>query len=170
MKDKSVKKKVKIIRKLDVKTGVKNPTAFPWDFQDGSMSEIKVANVFEFIPGKQRGRFMDEIYRLLSKDGLATFTVPYYASWVGNFDYRYEWPPFSLQSFLVFDKAWREVNRPDCKLNCDFEFNYVCNEDGNLVGRNDEFKVFAQTFYNNSIMSLQLVFRKKQNVTNSTSK
>src|SRR5205085_5756293 len=79
----------------------------------GKIKELTVIGVFEYIPGKLRGKFMDEVYRMLAPDGKATFVVPHWQSTRGFQDFRYAWPPLCEQSFLYFNKSWREANKLD---------------------------------------------------------
>src|SRR5436190_13596008 len=103
------------MKKLDVLADIKQPQVFPWKIKAGSIDELTCIGVFEYIPGKLRGKFMDEVYRVLAPDGKATFTVPHWQSTRAFQDFRYEFPPLSEQSFLYFNKGWREAN----KLNLD---------------------------------------------------
>src|SRR6266404_4304963 len=103
----------KKIKTLNILTDIKNPQKFPWSYKDNSIDEVACVGVFEFIPGKLRGKFMDEVYRILKPEGKAAFTVSYWNTARGVQDFRYEWPPLSEQSFLYFNKGWREVNNLD---------------------------------------------------------
>ena len=113
-----------VIEKLDVLADVKNARDFPWPYVDESVKELTCVGVFEFIPGKMRGKFMDEVYRILTPDGKATFAVVYWNSARSIQDFRVEWPPLCEQSFLYFNKEWRKVNNIEVDLICDFDFQY----------------------------------------------
>jgi hypothetical protein len=108
--------------KVDVLKDVPNYLEYPWPYDDNSVMELTCAGVFEYIAGKQRGRFMDEVYRVLSPEGKAAFMVPYWNSARGCQDFRYEWPPVCEQSFIYFNKGWREANKIDMDIVCDFDF------------------------------------------------
>jgi SAM-dependent methyltransferase len=155
------KKKIKISSTLDVATGVKHLTAFPWDFADESFSEINCTGVFEYIPAKLRGKFMDEIFRILAPDGKMAMTVPYFTSWIAIHDFRIEWPPLSEQSFLLFNKVWRETNKKDLKLKCDFDYTYGYTAEAEVAARNDETRSMQIKYYNNTVQSLHLMFTKR---------
>src|SRR5882724_9714650 len=90
--------------KVDVLADISHPQEFPWSYADDSIDELMCAGVFEYVPGKLRGKFMDEVYRVLVPNGKATFTVPYWNTARGMWDFRYEWPPLCEQSFLYFNK------------------------------------------------------------------
>src|SRR6267154_3511474 len=102
--------------KVDVLKDIPNYLEYPWPYDDNSVKELTCGGVFEYIPGKLRGRFMDEVYRVLAPDGKAAFTVPYWNSARGAQDFRYEWPPLCEQSFLYFNKGWREANKLDIDM------------------------------------------------------
>jgi len=156
-----VKKKIAITQSLDVATGVKHPSVFPWDFEDKSINEINCTGVFEFIPAKLRGKFMDEIFRILTPDGRMALTVPYFTSWIAIHDFRIEWPPLSEQSFLLFNKEWRGVNKKDLNLKCDFDYTYGYTAEAEVAARNDETRSMQIKYYNNTVQSLHLMFTKR---------
>src|SRR5690349_8256886 len=107
---------------LNIAEDIKNYKQLPWKIKSGSIDEIVCINVFEFIPGETRGKFMDEVYRVLSNIGKATFIVPYWNSAIGIQDYRYQYPPLVEQSFMYFNKGWREANNLKLGIICDFDF------------------------------------------------
>ena len=147
------------MKKLDV-AGIKNPQSFPWKIKANSIAELTCAGVFEYIPGNLRGKFMDEVYRVLAPDGKATFTVPFWNSARAIQDYRYEWPPLCEQSFLYFNKGWREANKLKLGLKCDFDFTYGYAWEATTAARSDEARTFNTKHYCNCIDAVQLVLTK----------
>jgi hypothetical protein len=131
------------------------------DYSTDAYKEIVCIGVLEFIPGKDRGAFMDECYRILTKDGKMTVMVPYWNSWRSYYDPRFEWPQFCEQSFLCYNKSWREVNMKDLELECDFDFTYGYAWDTETQSRNDESRAFWTKRYANSVDSLQLTMTKR---------
>jgi len=129
--------------------------------EDGSVKEIVCTGVLEFIPGKGRGMFFDECYRVLANDGKMTVTVPYWNSWRAYYDPRFEWPPFCEQSFLVYNKAWREANMKGLELESDWDFTYGYAWDAETMARNDESRAFWTKHYTNSVEALQLTLTKR---------
>ncbi len=127
----------------------------------GSVKELTCAGVFEFVPGKLRGKFMDEVYRVLTKDGKATFIVPYWSSARGIHDYRYEWPPLCEISFMHFNKGWREANKLHPELKCDFDFTYGYAWEAETAARNEQARTFNTKHYVNCVDALQLVLTKR---------
>lgn len=150
-----------LFEKVDILTEVKNPRDFPWPYEDESVKEISCVGVLEFVPGKLRGQFMDEIYRILVVEGKATFSVPYWNTAMGVQDFRYEWPPICEQSFLYFNKGWREQNKVETDLKCDFDFTYGYSPDPETAARNEESRSFYIKHYTNCIQVLQLILTKR---------
>src|SRR4030095_4537805 len=111
-----------IPQKIDIKTDVKHPLVFPWPYADESVKEVSCVGVLEYIPGKLRGEFMDEIYRILIPGGVLQVGVLYWNSSLAYHDYRFEWPPLAEQSFLMFNKDWRRENQKDVDIVADFDF------------------------------------------------
>jgi hypothetical protein len=146
---------------LDIQKDIPDPQRLPWPVKTGSVSEIICTNVFEFIPGKARGKFMDECYRVLAPEGKATFAIRYWNSAPAIQDYRYEWPPIAEQSFLYFNKNWREANSLKLGLACDFDFTYGYSVDPDTANRNDETRSFAIKNYSNCVNFLQVVLTKR---------
>lgn len=142
------------IEKLELKKG------HLFTEENESVKEIVCTGVLEYVYGENRGWFFDQCYRILVPGGKITVTVPYWTSWRSIWDYRFEWPPFCDQSFLVYDKKWREANT-DVKLECDFDWvgGYIF--EGDTVNRNNESRAFWTKHYTNSIDALQLTLTKR---------
>ena len=154
-------RKHKLIEKLDVLTDIADPQSFPWRYRSNSVKELTCTGVFEFIPGRLRGQFMDEVYRILAPDGKAAFTVAYWNTARSIQDYRYEWPPVSEQSFLYFNKGWREANNLNLDLVCDFDFTYGYSPDAETAARNEESRSFYIKHYTNCVDALHLMITKR---------
>lgn len=156
------KKQIKktLIEKIDILTDIKNPQQFPWPYKDNSVKEITCAGVFEFIPGKLRGEFMDEVYRVLIPDGKIAISVVYWNTARGIQDFRYEWPPLSEQSFLYFNKGWRDVNKLDLGIKANFSFTYGYTPEAETAARNDESRNFYIKRYTNCVDALHLMLVK----------
>lgn len=130
-------------------------------YETGSVKEISVTGVLEFIPGKERGKFMDELYRILHSEGKVTITVPYWSSWRAYYDARFQWPPFNEQSFLCYNKEWREANTKGLDLECNFDFSYGYGWSAETIARNDESRAFWTSHYTNCVDALQLTLTKR---------
>ncbi len=126
-----------------------------------SVKDIVCTGVLEFVPGRDRGAFMDQCYRILVPGGKMTITVPYWTSWRAYYDSRIEWPPFCEQSFLYYNKTWRETNMKELKLECDFDFTYGYVWSADTQSRSDESRSFWTAHYANAVDALQLMLTKK---------
>jgi len=154
------KAKLKLVEKLDLST-IDNQK-FPWPFAENSVQEITCVGVFEFVPAKLRGAFMDEMYRVLVPEGKAVILTPYWSNMKGVQDYAYEWPPLAESSFLYFNKGWREANNIKRGLKCDFDFTYGYNVEQETGNRNDESRSFYIKRYTNSVEALHVVLTKRK--------
>lgn len=137
---------------------------YPWPFDDGSVSEIHSSHFFEHIAGHDRPRFMEEVYRVLETGGKATFITPYYKSPRATQDFTHMWPPISEESYLYFNKNWREQNKLThgyYDIKCDFDFTFGYAIDPNWQLRSEESKVFALRHYWNTISDLYVTLIKR---------
>ncbi len=147
---------------------------FPWPFEDNSVDEIFASHFFEHVPQKIRGKFMDEIYRILKpceKDpnnpnipikGFCQFIVPYWSSMRSVQDFTHEWPPICETSFLYFNKQWRDTNKlSHYGVKCDFDFSYAYSPDPILMTKNEVYRAEAFKSDINSIMDLNVTLMKR---------
>jgi hypothetical protein len=133
---------------------------FPWQWQDGSVEEFKCAEVFQYVPGRKRLPFMEELYRVLAPEGKATILTAYYASAMAFADYELEWPPVCEQSFLFFNKKWRETNNITAPIKCDFEFGYGFAWSPEVAARSTEVQAEFLKSRLNVAQKLQVVLTK----------
>src|SRR5215831_6308944 len=141
---------------------LKDPEAllrFPWPYDDESVREITCLNVFEFIPGRDRGRFMDEIYRILVPEGTLKIACLHWNNAIAYHDYRIQWPPVAEQSFLIFNRDWREKNNKTVDLKCNFDFTYGYNYEPDIALRSAETQAFQGRHYANTAHDVQLVMK-----------
>jgi predicted SAM-dependent methyltransferase len=139
----------------------------PWPFADNSVEEAHCSHFFEHVPHLLRGKFADELYRVLAPGGKATFITPYFQSIRATQDFTHEWPPVSPNSYLYFNKGWRDTNKlthGHYDLKCDFDFTYGYSINGAWTTKAEEARNFAINHYNNVIDDLHvtLVSRKKE--------
>jgi hypothetical protein len=146
---------------IDIKNDISNPTKYPWPYKDGSVSELTCANVFEFIPGPERPKFMDEVYRVLEDGGKANFLVRYWNNASAYQDYAYEWPPLCEQSFLYFNAGWRKTNGLDRPMKCNFDFVYGYDVEPDTANRHDEVRSHNIKYFNNVVQILRLQLTKR---------
>src|ERR1700752_2381573 len=72
-------------------------------YRNQTVQEVAVLGLLEYIPGKDRGTFMDELYRILVPGGKATIAAAYWTTASAVQDYLVEWPMICEQSFLFFN-------------------------------------------------------------------
>lgn len=107
---------------------------FPWDFPDGSISEVHSAHFFEHIPAKLRAPFMDEVWRICEPGAKVTIITPHWDSVRAIQDFTHEWPPIAAESFLYFNAAVRKNSGLEhMGIKCDFDLFTGRDEIGDLV-------------------------------------
>lgn len=135
---------------------------FPWPFEDASVTEVHASHFFEHVPQNIRFKFMDELWRILTVGGTATFITPYYSSMRAIQDPTHQWPPIAESSYLYFNKEWRKSNKLDhYDVKCDFDFSYGYIPDPESSLRNSETQAFWFKHYVNSILDLQVTLVKR---------
>ena len=134
---------------------------FPWAWTDNSVEEFLCTDVMHYVPGKLRPRFMDELYRILIPGGKATIIVAYYSTSLAFADYNLEWPPLCEQSFLYFNKGWRDANKLPYPVKCDFDFTYGYILVPEVATRSTEVQTFQVKSYLNTVQRLQVILTKR---------
>lgn len=127
----------------------------PWPFESDSVDEVFSSHFFEHVPAKRRYAFMNELYRILKVGGKALIIVPYAGSMRAVQDASHEWPPICENSFLYYNRQWREANKLThgvyAEAKCDFDFTYGFSHPLDIQVRSDEARGFAARHYLNSI-------------------
>ena len=135
---------------------------FPWPFDNESVAEVHCSHFFEHVPQQLRGKFMDELYRVLVKGGTGFFITPYWSSMRAIQDPSHMWPPIAESSYLYFNKGWREANKLDhYDIHCDFDFGYGYGMDQETAARNPETQQFWAKHYVNSVSDLHVTVTKR---------
>lgn len=141
---------------------------YPWPFEDNSVDELHSSHFFEHIPGLDRPAFMDELYRVLKPKAQAQFIIPYARSMRSIQDFTHQWPPVAEESFLYFNKGWREANKLThgyYEMVCDFDYGFGHNIDNHWMMRNEESRAFAMKHYWSVAADLVVVLTKRAPVT-----
>lgn len=137
------------------------PEKFPWVLKDESVEEAFSAYLFQRIPGKDRGWFMDELHRVLVPGGKCLFIVPYWSSSRSIQDPMAEWPPLCEASFLYFNKNFRTANKLDYGIKCDFDFSYGYALEQETMLKADDVRPFWAKHYINAINDLNITLMKR---------
>lgn len=131
-------------------------------YKSSSVSEFRCAYYLSQIAGKDRGRFMDEVWRVLVPDAKALFITPYWSSFRALMDYRYEWPPVCEQSYLYFNKQWRESQKVVwCKCNFDILAHGYA-PDPDTAGRHTDVQADRIKHYLNAALDLHVTLVKRK--------
>lgn len=142
---------------------VHNLTNFPYPFEDESVDVIHTSHFIEHLDGFERMKFFDECYRILKPGGKMRHIHPYYKSVRAVQDPTHKWPPISENSYLYWDKKWRESNKLDhYPIKCDFEFNiYYTWQDATIANKNEETRNFSIDKYWNIVADLIVDLKKR---------
>jgi hypothetical protein len=135
----------------------------PWPLADCSVDEAFSAYLFHRIHKDIRFQFMDQLWRVMKPGAKCTVIVPYWTSVRAIQDPTAEWPPISEQSFLYFNKQFREDNRIPGRerWKSDFDFVYGYQFEAETQNRPDEARAHWVKHYNNAINDLQLVLTRR---------
>lgn len=133
-----------------------------WPWPDNSIDEARASHFLEHLTnldGKwERVTFFNELHRVLKPGAGCMITIPHWASvrYYGDPTHK---EPFSEFGLLYLTKEWREVNAPHADARwsahgyaCDF--NAFTNHYGlhqQLMGRNDEYRMHACTFFRDAV-------------------
>lgn len=137
---------------------------FPWPFKPASVGEAHCSHFFEHIPGPLRGKWMDELYRVLVPNAQVTIIVPYYSSMRAAQDFTHAWPPVAESSFLYFNRQWRELNKLThgaYALVCDFDFTYGYAVNNVWATKHEDARTHGVAHYLNVVDDLHVVLTKR---------
>ena len=131
-------------------------TVFPYPIEDESVDAIFSSHFVEHLDGIERMKFFDECYRILKPGGKMRHLHTYYKSVRAVQDPTHKWPPLSENSYLYWDKNWREQNKLDhYPIKCDFEFNvYYVWQDPTVANKNEETRFFNIDKYWNIVADM----------------
>lgn len=137
---------------------------YPWPFESDSVDEVWASHFFEHSPQYERPKFMGELHRVMKKGAKATFITPYYKSPRATQDFSHNWPPISEESYLYFNKAWRETNKLThgyYETTADFDFTFGYAVDGLWQNKSEEARNFAMRHYWNTVSDLWVTLIKR---------
>ena len=132
---------------------------YPWPFKDESVEEAHVSHYIEHT--KDLIKFMNELHRIMVKDGKCTIIAPYYTSmrcWQDPTHVN----AISEASFLYYNQEWLKTNKLDhYPITADFDFSYGYNLSQEWANRSEEAKIFAIKHYNNVVMDIVVTLTKR---------
>ncbi len=139
---------------------VANLEKFPWPFEDNSVDAIFCSHYIEHTPDLIS--FANELHRILKVGAKAEIIAPYYSSiraWQDPTHLR----AISENTFLYFNKGWREINRLDhYPIVSDFDFEYSYIIDPAWRGKNDDELKFAIKHYINVVSDIHTILTKRK--------
>lgn len=133
-----------------------------WPWEDESVDEVYSSHFVEHLEAGERIHFVNELYRVLKVGAKAQIIVPHWSSCRAYGDLTHKWPPVSEFWFFYLSKEWRKVNAPhNDKYVCDFDVTWGYGISEELVGRNEEYKMYAMKNYKDIITDIIATFTKK---------
>jgi predicted SAM-dependent methyltransferase len=138
-------------------------TVFPYPIEDESVDAIFSSHFVEHLDGFERMKFFDECHRIMKKGAKMRVVHPYYKSVRAVQDPTHKFPPIAENSYLYWDKNWREANKLDhYPIKCDFEFSiYYTWQDGTIANKNEETRNFSIDKYWNIVADLMVDLKKR---------
>jgi hypothetical protein len=105
---------------------------------------------------------MNDAYRLLKPGAQLMMVMPHASSARSIIDPKSKWPPLREESFMVYNKAWREQEgMGDLGLTCDFVNPGVGHVDHpGLIGRNEDFVAYVKEHEVNWVSDLHVTLTK----------
>jgi predicted SAM-dependent methyltransferase len=151
------------IAKCDGVDIIHDLTKFPYPFKDKSVDAIFSSHFVEHLDGDERIKFFNECYRILKPGGVMRHLHPYYKSVRAYQDPTHKWPPITENSYLYWDKSWREMNKLDhYPINCDYEFNiYYVWQDPTVANKSEETRMFNVDKYWNVVADMVVDMKKR---------
>src|SRR5262249_200160 len=93
-----------------------------WPWKNGTVEEENASPIVEHFESEERIHVVNELYRVLVKNGKATIVTPYWASGRAYGDLTHKWPPVSEWWYYYLKKEWRDINAPhEDRYTCDFD-------------------------------------------------
>lgn len=134
-----------------------------WPWKSNSVAEIHASHFLEHLTAVERCHVVNEMWRVLkpcrkengvNKEGFATIVCPAWSSNRAYGDPTHQWPPMCEMWFWYLSKEWRAANAPhtdaehwDKGFNCDFLFTQGYSMHQGILGRNEEYRQYALTWY-----------------------
>ena len=149
------------IEKFDGVDIVHDLTMAPYPFEDESVEQVHSSHFVEHLTGDERVTFFNELFRIMKRGTQATIIAPHWSHDCAYGDPTHKFPPISGWTFLYLNKAWRDVNAPHTKYNCDFDYNIAGSWEEWLNIKNQEFKFFSMQHYINSYRDMIVTLIKR---------
>ena len=140
-------------------------TKFPYPVKSESVDVIHTSHFIEHLDGFERAKFFDECYRILKPGGRMRCIHPYYKSVRAVQDFSHKFPPIAENSYLYWDKNWREANKLThgvYDLKCDYEFAiYYTWQDPIWSSKNEETRNHAVNHFFNVVADMIVDLKKR---------
>ena len=134
---------------------------YPWPFPDEYADEVFCSHFIEHVVDLVA--FINELWRVLKPGGEAKFIAPYYTSVWAIQDPTHK-RSISEQTFLYFDREWRQANRlGHYPIITDFKIEKIERAlTPAFAGKSDDEIAFAATHYWNVINEIAVTLKKPE--------
>ena len=132
-------------------------TKFPYPFADNSIDGAFSSHFLEHLTGEQRIKYFNEMYRILKPGAKIKHIHPYYKSSRAVQDPTHQWPPICEDSYLYWNKEWRDINKLGHYLgNCNFRVDNMAYTfmDQEWLTKNEATRNYAIKHYFNVVADL----------------
>ena len=121
----------------------------------GTVDEVTVANVFQYLKPADRVKFANELYRVMKKGAKCQVTLPHWAANNYYSDLAVQWPPVVEGWFFHLNKAWREANKPVANgYKCSFATTWGYGMHPALHSRNQEYQQNALQYWKEAAQAI----------------
>ena len=132
-----------------------------WPFDDDSVEEAKASHFIEHLTADERIHFVNELYRVLKKNGKCQVMTPHWASNRAYGDLTHQWPPVSEMWFYYLNKEWRASNAPhNDKYTCDFDAAWGYSPHPEITVKSMDFQQWAFRFYKEAAQDMMATLTK----------
>ena len=130
---------------------------------EGQARAAVVYRFLEFLNGRERIDFFNELDKSLEPGAKIHIQVPYYSHPQAFAHPLHQWPPFSEHSFLFFDASWRHAvaSHTVDGLTCDLRMvNYEFDMVSDWSNRADSVRSFSIAHYLGVVTTLFVTLEK----------
>lgn len=133
-----------------------------WPKKDGSINEATSANQLQYLTRSERIFFVNELHRVLAKDGKASILIPCHTANKYYGDISIEWPPVVEAWFFYLNEDWRKANAPkEKRYKCNFDATWGYGMHPAIATRNQEYQQHAITYFKEAAQDLVVTLIKR---------
>ena len=115
-----------------------------WHVADNTVDRATVQCTLEYLSGRERIHFFNELWRVLKPEAKATLYLPYWSSPNGVADPYLQWPPITeLSLYYLASQEFRDRNKLKyTDIHANFHINYGYSYNPNFHIRHDQSRTY----------------------------